>query len=332
MVAETSPIVDPSDVQRTNLDAWASFTTYLRYLQHLDRFLTDQYGIDSLMAARIYCQIQALPSVKRIQRRHLGICESKELQKALRTAWNREGQIRALLDRPRTSLAEELPGTGHIAYYALNAAAQAYFIASGVGIIRDHANVLRALGDCVVQRKLFVLPWSIACAGLPSLEGARWAGVPDSVHLGAIHNWSIPSASNVWNGLAKILLTTRDRDLQERKREWRKKHRVSRIPQGEILTIADAMPPTTLFRFLWRLRKRDDYGDIDMFLEGVAREEHSREFLCALSRIVQGTLASLETLIGGYIGESELRSVVEHMPATVTFASGARERLRSQSH
>lgn len=319
--------VDLTQIRVTDPEAEASFTTYLRYLQHLEAFLGGEYGIGRTLSESLSQTMGAIPAVQKIQRRKLSPEQTEDLHKALRVAWHRESRLRALLDRPPQDLSELLPGCGNDAYYAMNAAAQALFIASGQGKIRDHASVLSTLGNFVVQRRLFIQPWSVACDGVPSLQAARWTGIPQGVVLGPIHNWASPTRDTLWNGIAKILLTTRDRELRARKEEWRAKNGKKRTPPAKSLEIATKMPATTLFHFLWRLRKRDDYGDVDIFIEGVPLDEHAKAFLDALLTVVYGTLACFETLIARYSHKAELEAAASRMASKTKYSAGARERV-----
>lgn len=322
--------VDFTQIRVTDPEAEASFTTYLRYLQHLEAFLGGEYGVGRSLSHGVSKAMEAIPAVRRIQRRRLAPEQTEDLHKALRVAWHRESRLRALLDRPLEDLSELLPGCGNDAYYALNAAAQALFIASGQGKIRDHASVLSMLGNIVVQRRLFPPPWSVACVGVPSLQAARWSGVPERVTLGPMHNWASPTRETLWNGIAKILLTTRDRELRSRKEQWRAKNGKKRTPPAKSLEIATKMPAATLFHFLWRPRRRDDYGDVDIFIEGVPLDEHAKDFLDALLTVVYGTLTCFETLVSRYAGTEQVQAAASRMASRTKYSTGARERVLNE--
>jgi hypothetical protein len=103
-----------------------------------------------------------------------------------------------------------------------------------------------------------------------------------------------------------LLRTTRAKLFEQRKVEWRKKHQKNRVPTVDAHSIAQRLPPTTLFDFLWRLRIRTDYQDIDALIPGTERPHHAVAFHQALVKIVEANLAVFESLIELSLGSEVL--------------------------
>jgi hypothetical protein len=94
-----------------------------------------------------------------------------------------------------------------------------------------------------------------------------------------------------------LLRTTRARTFEKRKADWRKRNKKAGVPATVANELAEKLPPTTFFDFLWRLRVRSDYRDIDAFIPGGGQHYHAVEFRQALTTITSSTLALFEGLI-----------------------------------
>lgn len=72
-------------------------------------------------------------------------------------------------------------------------------------------------------------------------------------------------------------------------------------PRCAVAGLATKMSPTSLFDFMYRLRTRCDYRDVDAFLEGISSPTEAESFLNGLLTLVHGTLALLEGLIARHL-------------------------------
>jgi hypothetical protein len=287
----------PPTVPRDPLGAAdAAFITYKRYLEHFELALTQTYGEGPILSRGIREAIRSLPAARRIKRRPLEPSSSDEVGRHLRMAWNRESRIR-LVDADANALPQLLPGTATDSYYAIFHGAQAWIAASGQPQTRDHAQVLRVIGNAIVERHLFPPPWDLVCVGYPTRDEAEFLGLPQAVIVGPLHNWQHPRSEAFHDGLCMLLRTTRAKLFEQRKVERRKKHQKNRVPTADAHSIAQRIPPTTLFDFLWRLRIRTDYQDIDALIPGTERPHHAVAFHQALVKIVEANLAVFESLI-----------------------------------
>jgi len=276
-------------------DAGAAFTTYLNYLEHLSILVHQLHGQDRPEIG-VYAATQALPDVVSTKSRRVPDLDAARVQNHLRIAWLREARIHSLGElwdcQP-----ELLPGTPTDAYYAVYHGAQAYLAATGSQQYRDHAAVLKALANIVFQRRVFPQPWSIACTGLPTDGCAEYKGLPAGVAADACHNLVRPSCDTSWSTLCLALRTTRSRQLDRAKADWKRRSKKRRISSAQSAQLADALMPTTLFDFIWRLRVRTDYRDVDAFLVGLASQKQAEDFLNSLLSLLTCTLTVFETLV-----------------------------------
>lgn len=199
------------------------------------------------------------------------------------------------------------------AYYAVYHCIIAYAIASGQAVPKDHAAALKLIGKDVV-RGLLPYPWSVACAGCPQLGTATWSGLDDIV---AVHVWSTPDPDISTDRLAMFLRTTRQKELERRFAQARERLRPrpgrsrANLSRAEKERLAKAMAPTTLFDVLWRLRKKANYDDADVFVLGAMTELEALRLGQSLAIVTtDATVAALEALIGAYLAPQTLADLV----------------------
>lgn len=94
-----------------------------------------------------------------------------------------------------------------------------------------------------------------------------------------------------------MLETTRNRKLKPRYVEWCRQNGRKNTNKDEKRFIAGNLPPTTLFDFLWRLRVRSNYQDVEVFLMSGADSTGQRQFHDAICFVIEGTSLLLENLI-----------------------------------
>jgi len=135
------------------------------------------------------------------------------------------------------------------------------------------------------------------CQGYPTDSEVEFLGLPQGFVPLMLHNWQGARLETLHDGLCKLLRTTRAKTLEERKAQWLKQHGGSRVPFAKARALAQAIPPTTIFSFLWRLRHRVDYRDIDDLIPGPDRPHHAVEFHDALATVTSATIALFEGLI-----------------------------------
>lgn len=302
------PIRNLSDLKRllplsTEPEAAKAFATYRHYLVHIERCLGGEYGVGGSLEPGVVSVVRAAPKFSRIGRPALSHDEAQRLQNTLRIAWAKELQLRI----PGAFDADLLPflihGSGIHAYYVVFHAARALITVAGQAVAPSHSATLATLSSWTKDRDLFPVPWSVRSEGGPSRSAMWIAGKPSyAITSGGVSPLSTPTPVTVWDSLDMLLFTTRDRQIKDRKRQWREKNKRFRVPANEAAKLCRNLPATTLFNVLYRLRTRSDYSDADAFLDGIPTTEAAAEFHSAICTFVHGTLVVLETLVVAYAG------------------------------
>ena len=271
-----------------------------------------EYGVGTSLIPGVVKIVRAAPKFPSVARRKLLQDEGERLQNALRIAWAKELQLRipgALGDEVLPFLVQ---GSGIHAYYVVFHGARALFTAAGKTVPPTHSAPLSTLSSWVTDRDLFPLPWSVRCVGGPSRTSMRIVGKPTyAATSGGVSPLSAPSPATVWDSLDMLLFTTRKRQIEDRKKQWRERNRRLRVPAAEAAKLCSNLPPTTLFNVLYRLRKRSDYSDADAFLDGIPTAADAAEYHSAISTLVHCTLAVLETVVAAYAGSDPYKNAAD---------------------
>jgi hypothetical protein len=248
----------------------AAFLTYKRYLQHLELALTKTYGTEPVLGQGVGEAVDSVPAVRRISRRSPDPKLRAAVARELGMAWNTESGIRVLSEIDPTRLPSLLPGAAVNSYFAIYHGARAWIVGSGQPQHDSHAQVLHTLGNAAERRRLFPPPWDLVCIGYPTAREARFRGLPEDIILGPLHNFQRARSDETLHiSLCTLLRTTRARTFENRKADWRKQHKKADVPAAVAHELAEKLAPTTFFDFLWRVRVRSDYRDIDAFIPGV---------------------------------------------------------------
>jgi Protein of unknown function DUF262 len=247
----------------------AAFITYKRYLQHLELALTKTYGTEPALGRGVGEAVNSLPAVRHISRRRLEPKLRDAVARELGMAWNEEISIRVLSEIDPTKLPWLLPNAAVNSYYAIYHVARAWIAGSRQPQPDTHTKVLHALADAAEQRHLFPPPWDLVCTGYPTAREAQFGGLPKAVIVGPLHGWQrAHSDETLHTSLCMLLRTTRARTFEKRKADWRKRNKKAGVPAAIAHELAETLPPTTFFDYLWRLRVRSDYRDIDALIPG----------------------------------------------------------------
>lgn len=289
-----------------------AFTTYKNYLVHIDSSLGGVYGVGSSLIPGVVAAVRSTRKFRSIQRRKVAPKQAEAITKALTISWAKEVQLRIPAAFDVQLLPHLIQGAGHLSYYAVFHGARALFLGSGQDFDPTHASALAVLSTWVRDRKLFPPPWSAYVDGGPYRAAMSLHGLPVHAALsGSVHPLGSPSPTTVWDSLRMLLCTTRDRQIVERKIEWRKRAGKKKVPAIEAQRICQTLPATTLFSVLWRLRKRSDYADADAFLEGVTTSYAAEQYQEAITHIVHSSLAVFETSLLAYVGPELYREATE---------------------
>jgi hypothetical protein len=296
----------------TEPEAERTFSTYCNYLLHMDRCLAGEYGVGESFIPSVISVLRGMPKVTKIGRRRPTDDDVKRVRNSWRLAWAKELQLRI----PGMFDADVLPyfvqGSGIHVYYVVYHSARALFCAAGQPVSPQHSKTLSALSSWVKDRAVMPVPWSVASEGGPDRAAMKVFGKPPHASTSnGISSLSNPSSDTVWSSLDMFLCTTRERQIDNRKKQWREQNDRSRVPSTEATKLATRLPATTLFDGLFRLRKRSDYSDADAFLEGIPSGFAAEKYHSAISTFVPATQAVLESLAVAYVGPDLYKSAAD---------------------
>jgi hypothetical protein len=228
-------------------------------------------------------------------------------EKELRNAWFTEValNIPTILDHPGL-----IPYSNHwatvMAYYVVHHGARAALA------VRDgrlparpgHDWLLRQMGDLASQRRVFPLPWGVLCLGHPGAW--EYSGLPAGADQESPSLLADFRPEHAWPSFCKALSTTRERAIDQAVGEWKRREKKKRIPKAERLRLAEAVPGSTIFHFLFRLRLRSNYMDADAFATAIGMPNDAVLFNQCLTNLVSSSMMVWETLICAMVGVNEL--------------------------
>jgi hypothetical protein len=285
-----------------------AFQAYVNYFEDLAGSIGGLYGMTSSLAEGVHTSVASGRAMARIQRRQLDDDTWAAWQKVMRKAWGTLRRIHLEVADPDYFDEEANAWLPTQAYYAVYHCVIAFALASGQTIPKDHAAALKLVGQ-EVRRSRLPYPWNVACTGCPQLgthEFHGFAGPVDSVHV-----LSRPDPMTAEDRIAMFLRTTRTKELERRFADLRQKrvgaNRTRRnLSRAEKEQLASSMAPTTVFDVLWRLRKKANYDDADVFVLGASSERHARRLGESLVIVTDATIAALEALMAAYIGPQKM--------------------------
>ncbi|MBN1458255.1 MAG: hypothetical protein JXA57_01880 [Armatimonadetes bacterium] len=293
-------------------DLITRFQTYKNYVLGIALFLRDTYGEDPNSRHRALLEEQRqLRGFQRIQGRSMGI--NDDVRRFLNLSWASETQL-ALGDWAAEVFV--LPYTNawvplH-SYYAVYGSSQAWFAANGQPPTTDHTSALRTLATMVCERRLLPAPWCVACHGCPSLKKMFFSGLPDGVDTSSrVNVLANPTVEDFWPLLMVLLGTTRDRQIDLRCREWKRREGKTRMPAAAKQRESESLVPTTIFDFLWRMRIRSNYREVESFMSLFVGDSSHADFYAGFRTLVDSTCLLLESLMIRRIGPSLYQTCAE---------------------
>jgi hypothetical protein len=275
-------------------DAKISLTTYYNYVEAF-RFLAVVRNPERTQTE--------IPSFAKLQLRNA--VEGPDLRKPLYRGWLTWRAMRSLPVQTDPGLARSanfwLPVQ---AYYALHGVGLAAICALCSEAPSTHRKFLTTFANQVVR--LLPFPLNLRCVGNPALKDTlRFEGIDIPVpEVRRTSNLSNPQ-SNADALAAKALITTRQRDFDDRCDEQRKNKRIKRLGAARKVEIGKNMAPTSVADFYYRLRIRANYDDPDMFVYGEESDEAARDRYANLISLTEMALSSLEQIIKKKVGDSE---------------------------
>lgn len=283
----------------------ASFRSYSNYLADLAGVIGGLYGWDESLVAGVHAGVASHPPLGRVQRRTPDERRQSAIEKALNKSWGHLHRGWLELEDPDEFDAEINALLPTQAYYAIYHAIRAFALASNQDLKPDHRSALNLIAKAIKEQNLLPYPWSAACVGCPNVDAPTWVGFPTEPQR--VHSLSRPDPDTSGDRLAMFLRTTREHELERRYDDERHKnvsHGRSRrnITKSNKRSIADRLAPTTIFDTFWRLRKKADYEDAEVFVLGAMGDADARRFAESLHIVTDATVAALEVAVAAYVG------------------------------
>jgi hypothetical protein len=282
------------------------FRVYSNYLADLAGVIGGRYGLEDSLALGVREAMRRHPALNAVRRRSLTRRSAQELDRALRKAWSMGGRVAKEVEGEDFD-PEANAWLPEQAYYAVHHGMRGVVLAATGTAPKEHRRILNIISREVVDGRL-IFPWDTYCTGCPHLGTQQFSGVNAT---GEIEVLSAPDPNTAEERIAKLLATTRKKELDRRFAEQRSKkpapgRRRRNVSRAEKVKLAANLQETTLFDFFFRTRKKVHYDDPDTFVLGATSPTEARRFAESLSIVTDGTLAVLESLVAAYVGSGRV--------------------------
>jgi len=279
------------------------FRVLRNYLVSLDDFLHMTYGDDILPG--LLAQQRGLRGYGRIHRQKP--FHPDHVRRYLTLSWAAELQLRLA----GTSFPSYSNAWAPVhAYYAVCMALNAWFAASLLNPPSDHSGTLNMISSKIKQTSVLPLPWSVACVGCPPDHDFKGlpAGADPSAQFELLAN---PDPADFWPRYCKFLKTTREFQLERVYRGWKRRHNRKHMYRLEKEDAAIGVSGTTVFDWLYRLRFRANYRDVETMLMSSVDEEWHGSFFQGLLTLTTTSCLLLESLLLRSVGTDVYRSTMD---------------------
>lgn len=189
-------------------------------------------------------------------------------------------------------------------YYVIYYATQALAITYGLDKPVTHPQTQRSYYEIWSDKKHQLLPWSV------TLDDNGYNNLPsDSKVDMQIHSWSSVNDKTALSLYCKALRTTREEYIEDalaRRREkmsLKKEQKSVKLSEEDKARTIRHIRPTTLFNYLFRLKRRTSYEQASAFATGPQNEFQSKTLRDNLYFIMQSTLLLTEFIISKTVGE-----------------------------
>jgi hypothetical protein len=311
------------------------FQVHKQYLAAIREYLEETYeSADTPLPLGVLDTQRTLRGYERIQRHRPR--KTKDIRRFLAIEWASETQLRLALDTEMSLLRYSNAWAPIHSYYAVYMGLQAWFASLNFdGLVDDHAASLRTASRQISARSLVPLPWSVTCSGTPHIGEASFSNLPEGATPGKVELLSNPSLETFWPRYCKMLETTRTRRLDISFDEWKRRNNRKNIKAAEKRDVAAQVMPTTIFDFLFRLRVRSNYRDVETFLMSAVDDSWQMDFLHSLVRVTSLTCLLLDALLVRQVGPAvyvgALHDFLAHdqskLPKATEFLTRRRELL-----
>jgi hypothetical protein len=306
LVVIVSCVVEAVDIHFPDPEFDKGFRVYSNYLEDLAGVIGGGYGLECSLVDGVRQAMRNHPPLSVVQRRAAVAASAAEIEGALRKAWSMGGRVAKEVEADEFD-SEANAWLPEQAYYAVHHGMRAVVLATTGSAPKEHRRILNVISREVVGRRV-VFPWDTYCTGCPQLGTEQFTGVGAT---GDIQVLSAPDPDTAEERIAKLLATTRRKELDRRFAEQRsRKPSLGRsrrnLSRAQKSRLADNLPETTLFDFFFRTRKKVHYDEPDTFVLGAAGPKDARRFAESLAIVTDGTLAVLECLVAAYVGDGRV--------------------------
>jgi len=292
------------------------FFAFSNQMSAVRYILAQEYGAGRGQLPALSNVIEGRPAFLKMQRR--SHARPARLAALITNAW----QTELTLNLPRLVTHDQLSvltiqwGIVQL-YFSIHSAASAWLEAMcGPTAPASHAAFLRTLEDHV-SKGTFPLPWGAACRSCSPLSPS---GEIAGHHFTAPDLQDRPCYADARDFLCAALRWAREGQLAESVDRWKRDHGRSRISRAKKAELDGKLRETTVFDFLYQLRRRANYADAGFFMEGVRHPGEAARFHVALSRINAASLLLFEKLLCATHGKRTMTELAESFVGRSDFA------------
>jgi hypothetical protein len=208
-------------------------------------------------------------------------------------------------------------------YYAIYPGVRAYFAALNRPVRKTHHTTLSTIcSDLTSYKDRFPQPWRTVLADDPAENSLKLINGPARLKLNLRNPLASPSGTNPWQFYGLLLRTTRSRQVKKSISDWKRANQRKRIYRHERAQLIATLRPTTMFDFLYRLRTRSNYQDIDSFAFSDVTTADAVDLQQGICHVVYTTLFIFETMIAKIGGKRWFDELVNEFYASTGKPTG----------
>lgn len=235
---------------------------------------------------------------------------------ALKRAWETERLLRFTLVN-KESVQAATPWVPIQAYYAIHAATWAWLCADRPSPPVNHTQQLKLVSEFFTARAGIPFPLSVG------YRGRNASGLPDNSYDPTVDSLLRPSPHTLNHFLFLAVRYARREQLDRKRTDWLAKNpERKRLSPGQQNDWDAKMAPATVVDFLYQLRRRANYDDLDPFVSGGLSGDEPERFFEALCRITAFINFVSEVLLASRVGVHSLNDMVrQQRPAAAAPAA-----------
>lgn len=280
------------------------YWVYSNYIVSISRLIAQAYPADSALAG----QITASKGFQKLSRK--GEINRDEIAVLLRHSWFTE-LLLSEAQKSKDLLIYANPWSMVQSYYAIYPGVRAYFAALNRPVKKTHQTTLGTIcSDLTSYKNRFPQPWRTVFADDPAEDSIKLVNGPARLTLNLRNPLASLPGSDPWQFYGLLLRTTRARQVKKSISDWKRTNGRKRIYQREREQLIASLRPTTMFDFLYRLRTRSNYQDIDSFAFSDVTTSDAVDLQQAICHVVYATLFVFESMIAKVGGKKWFAGLV----------------------